>query len=163
MATGDVVWEDLGRGERTMTDDRLFGLANALPLLGWLALCLAPAARGTMVAVARVVAVVLAVGYAAMVGAALVGAPGPRPDLMTLPGLAHAFSDPHVMLIGWVHYLAFDLWTGAWEIEEAGRRGIPHWAVLPCLALTFLAGPIGLVLFLALRTGWRGAALPSGA
>ena len=146
-----------------MTDDRLFGLANALPLLGWLALCLAPLARGPLVALARVVAVVLAVGYAAMVGAALATAAGPMPDLTTLPGLARAFSDPHVMLVGWIHYLAFDLWTGAWEAEEAGRRGMPHWAVLPCLALTFLAGPIGLVLFLALRTRWRGAARSTAA
>ncbi len=134
-----------------MSDEALFGLANTVPLLGWLALCLAPLARGRLVAGARVVAVVLAVGYAVLVVDALARAGGALPDLSTLGGLAHAFSDPHVMLVGWVHYLAFDLWTGAWEAEEAGRRGMPHWAVLPCLALTFLAGPIGLVLFLAVR------------
>lgn len=140
-----------------MMDDQIFGLANAVPLLGWLALCLAPLARGPLVATARVVAVVLAVGYAVMVGIALAKGGGSLPDLTTLTGLARAFSDPHVMLIGWVHYLAFDLWTGAWEVEEAGRRGMPHWAVLPALVLTFLAGPIGLLLFLALRAGWRRA------
>lgn len=135
-----------------MTDEHLFALANAVPLAGWLALCLAPLARARLVAAARVVAVVLAVGYAVLVAAALLGGGGgPMPDLTTLPGLARAFSDPHVMLIGWVHYLAFDLWAGAWEAEEAGRRGIPHWAVLPCLLLTFLAGPIGLALFLGVR------------
>ena len=138
-----------------MPDERLFALANAVPLLGWLALCCAPLARSRLVALARVVAVVLAVGYGVMVVAALLRGGGRLPDLTTLPGLAQAFSDPHVMLIGWVHYLAFDLWTGAWEIEEAGARGLPHWAVLPCLALTFLAGPIGLVAFLALRAGVR--------
>ena len=136
-----------------MSDEVLFGWANAVPLLGWLALACAPLARRPLVAAARVVAVVLAVGYAVMVAAALVRGGGGLPDLTTLPGLARAFSDPHVMLIGWVHYLAFDLWTGAWEAEEAGTRGLPHWAVLPCLALTFLAGPIGLVAFLALRAG----------
>ena len=138
-----------------MTDEGLFGLANAVPLLGWLALASAPLAPARLVALSRVVAVVLAVGYAAMVDDAMVRGGGSLPDLSTLPGLARAFSDPHVMLTGWVHYLAFDLWTGAWEVEEAGRRGMPHWAVLPCLALTFVAGPIGLVLFLLLRTGWR--------
>ena len=137
-----------------MSDEALFGWANAVPLLGWLALGCAPLARGPLVAAARVVAVVLAVGYGAMVVAALLRGGGGLPDLTTLPGLARAFSDPHAMLIGWVHYLAFDLWTGAWEAEEAGRRGMPHWTVLPCLALTFLAGPIGLVAFLALRAGW---------
>ena len=138
-----------------MSDDQLFGLANAVPLLGWVALCLAPLARGRLIATSRVIAVVMAAGYAVLVGAALLKGGGSLPDLSTLAGLARAFSDPHVMLIGWVHYLAFDLWVGAWEVEEAGRRRMPHWAVLPCLALTFLAGPIGLTLFLLLRTFWR--------
>ena len=140
-----------------MTDEQLFGLANAVPLIGWLALALAPLARARLVAAARVVAVVLAVGYGVLVTAALSKGGGSLADLSTLPGLAHAFSDPHVMLVGWVHYLALDLWTGAWEVEEAGRRGMPHWAVLPGLLLTFLAGPIGLMVFLCLRAGWHGA------
>lgn len=140
-----------------MSDEQLFGLANAVPLVGWLALCLAPLGRGKLVALARVVAVAVAVGYAILVGLALTRGGGALPDLATLPGLARAFSDPHVMLIGWVHYLAFDLWTGAWEVEDAGRRGLPHWAVLPCLAFTFLAGPVGLLLFLALRAARRPA------
>lgn len=135
-----------------MSDDQLFALANALPLVGWLALCLAPLARPALVASARVVAAAMAVGYAVMVALALARAGGPAPDLTTLSGLARAFSDPHVMLVGWVHYLALDLWTGAWEAEDAGRRGVPHWLLLPCLALTFLAGPIGLLLFLGVRT-----------
>ena len=141
-----------------MTDDQLFGFANALPLVGWFALLLAPLARITLVAAARVVAVVLAVSYVTGIAAALVAGGGPIPDVMTLSGLAHAFSTPRVMLVGWVHYLAFDLWVGAWEAEEAGRRGMPHAALVPCLVLTFLAGPVGLLLFLVLRVKWRPSA-----
>ena len=141
-----------------MTDDQLFGLANALPLVGWLALVLAPLARSRLVAAARVVAVVLAFGYVIGIAAALTASGGPMPDLTTLSSLAHAFSTPRVMLVGWVHYLAFDLWVGAWETEEAGRRGMPHAALVPCLVLTFLAGPVGLLLFLVLRVRWRSAA-----
>ena len=55
------------------------------------------------------------------------------------------------MLIGWVHYLAFDLWIGSWEAEEAHRVGMSHLMLLPCLAFTFLAGPFGLLMFLGLR------------
>ena len=79
------------------------------------------------------------------------------PDVTALSGLAHAFSTPRVMLVGWVHYLAFDLWV-AWEAEEAGCRGMPHAALVPCLVLTFLAGPVGLLLFLVLRVKWRPSA-----
>ena len=81
------------------------------------------------------------------------------PDLGSLDGLARAFSNPHVMLIGWIHYLCVDLWVGAWETEDAPRGGVPHALLLPCLALTFLAGPAGLLLFVLVRVtfplAWR--------
>ena len=53
-----------------------------------------------------------------------------------------------------MHYLVFDLFIGAWQTRDAARHGIPHGLVVPCLVLTFLLGPIGLLLYLALRT-WR--------
>ena len=59
------------------------------------------------------------------------------------------------MLVGWVHYLAFDLWVGAWEAEVAPKWGVPHWALLPCLGFTFLVGPVGLVMFLAVAAVCR--------
>ena len=140
-----------------MSDTLLFDIANTVPLVGWFALVLAPLYRPPLIATARVVATVLAVGYLVLLGWRLATAPGgfDPASFSTLKGLAHAFSNPAVMLVGWVHYLAFDLWTGAWEAEEAHRRGIPHAALLPCLALTFLAGPVGLVAFLICRAVLR--------
>ena len=140
-----------------MSDAQLFGIANTVPLIGWLALLLAPLRRSALIAVARVVAVVLAVGYVVLIGWRVSTAPGgfDPASFSTLDGLARAFSNPGVMLVGWVHYLAFDLWAGAWEAEEAHRRGVPHWALVPCLALTFLVGPVGLVAFLLARAVFR--------
>lgn len=140
-----------------MTDAQLFSLANVAPLLGWLALLFAPLRRGPLIALARVVAVGLAVGYVVMLGWRMAAAPGgfDPASFSSLDGLARAFSNPGVMLVGWVHYLAFDLWVGTWEAEEAHRRGVPHWALVPCLALTFLVGPVGLVLFLIARAAFR--------
>jgi hypothetical protein len=38
--------------------------------------------------------------------------------------------------------------VGSWEAEDNGQSGaLPHWLLLPCLALTFLAGPTGLLLY----------------
>ena len=138
-----------------MTTLQAFSLVNAIPLVGWLALAFAPLRRELLVAVARVAAVAVAVAYLLMIVAALMR-PGPPVDMTNLAGLARAFSDPRVMLVGWAHYLALDLWTGAWEAEDAGRLGTPHWAVLPCLALTFLAGPVGLLLYLGARSALGG-------
>ena len=61
------------------------------------------------------------------------------------------FGNRGILLAGWLHYLAFDLFVGAWEVREAGRVGLPHWLILPALALTFLFGPLGLLVFLVLR------------
>ena len=133
-----------------MTELQAFSLINLIPLVGWLSLALAPLRRPLLIAVARVAATAVAVAYVVMIAAAL-SRPGPPVDRMSLPGLAHAFSDPRVMLVGWAHYLALDLWTGAWEAQDAGERGVPHWALLPCLVLTFLAGPVGLLVYLCVR------------
>jgi hypothetical protein len=69
----------------------------------------------------------------------------------SLAGVVAAFTSPHAVLAGWVHYLVFDLFVGAWEVRDAQRRGLPHLWVLPCLFFTLMLGPIGLLLYLALR------------
>ena len=58
-----------------------------------------------------------------------------------------------MLLAGWIHYLAFDLFIGGWETRDAVRNGIPHLLVIPCLLLTFMLGPIGLLAYFALRSG----------
>jgi hypothetical protein len=55
------------------------------------------------------------------------------------------------MLAGWVHYLAFDLFIGAWQVRDAQRRGIKHLWVVPCLLTTLVFGPAGLLLYFIMR------------
>ncbi len=43
------------------------------------------------------------------------------------------------------------LLVGTWEVETAKKEGIPYLAVLPCLLLTFVLGPIGFLAFLVAR------------
>ena len=61
------------------------------------------------------------------------------------------FESPWLLLAGWIHYLAFDLFVGAWEVRDAQRLGLHHLLVVPCLALTLMFGPVGLLLYLVLR------------
>lgn len=61
------------------------------------------------------------------------------------------FQYPFAALAGWIHYLAFDLFIGAWQVRDAKRNGISHFLVIPCLVLTFLAGPVGLLLYFCIR------------
>ena len=69
----------------------------------------------------------------------------------TLAGVAALFSNPWVLLAGWIHYLAFDLLVGTWETRDARERGLPHLLLVPCLVLTFLLGPAGWLLYMAVR------------
>ncbi len=135
-----------------MSLDALFNLANAVALVGWLILTLAPLRRGLALSSARGIAVGLAVAYAVLLVQAVMGG-GFSADLTTLSGLAEGFSRPEAVLVGWVHYLAFDLWVGAWAVEDAGQRSVPHWAMPPVLFLTLMAGPVGLLIYLAVRAG----------
>lgn len=132
-----------------MTPDQLFQLANPLALLGWLVLLASPLApRAAQTISAATIPLLLALAYTGLVLAFWSEAPG---GFGTLPEVQALFTHPHIALAGWVHYLAFDLFLGAWAVRTARAEGIPHWAVIPCLVLTFLFGPAGLLAFAILR------------
>ena len=69
----------------------------------------------------------------------------------SLEGVAALFQSKHLLLAGWLHYLAFDLFIGSWEVRDSQRNKIHHLMVVPCLLLTFLFGPVGLLCYLLLR------------
>jgi hypothetical protein len=132
-----------------MSPEDLFQLANPLAMLGWLALLASPLApRAAQMAAAVAIPLLLSLGYSGLILAYWWEAPGGFGALSDVQAL---FTHPHVALAGWVHYLAFDLFVGAWEVRTARTEGIPHWAVIPCLILTFLFGPAGLLAFAILR------------
>jgi hypothetical protein len=141
-----------------MTPDTLFNVATMAAMAGWLMLALlAPFRRAPAVRAARWAAAILAGFYTVMLVRGLLFGPGlpAGAGFSTLAGVMLLFQAPAGVLTGWVHYLAFDLFIGAWETEDAGNNGIPHALLLPCLLLTFMAGPFGLLLFLLLKASWR--------
>jgi hypothetical protein len=74
----------------------------------------------------------------------------------SLESVEQLFRSRWLLLAGWVHYLAFDLLLGAWQLRTARREGIAHLMLLPCLLATFLFGPAGYLLFQLLRAAHRG-------
>ena len=99
-----------------------------------------------------VVPAILSIAYTALVMVNWAGSSG---GFDTLANVMLLFTNPAVALAGWIHYLAFDLLIGAWEVRTAQREGISHYLVIPCLVLTFLFGPAGFVLFLMVRAAYR--------
>lgn len=131
-----------------MVHEILFTAANLVAGAGWLLLILAPrwdpVRRGLPVAVSFT----LALAYTGLVAAGLPGAEG---SFASLTGVAQLMSSPTVLLAGWVHYLAFDLFVGSWIAQDAWALGISRWVSAPLLILTFLLGPAGLALYLLVR------------
>ena len=129
----------------------IFSGLSALAMIGWLALALSPLQRTYSIAFARILALLLAAAYLAQFFLTTVHVDGG--GFSTLAGVAALFSNPGNLMMGWTHYLAFDLFIGSWEVEDAATNGVPHWLVLPCLFLTLMLGPIGLLLYFAIRMG----------
>jgi hypothetical protein len=145
----------------TLTPDFLFSLANPLALLGWALLVLAPRWRGTRgLVLSGALPLVLAVAYGLLIGWHYLGAHGGEGGFNSLAEVAALFRDPWALLAGWVHYLCFDLFTGAWEARDAQQRGVPHLLLVPCLLLTFLFGPLGLLLYFGVRQRYAPVSQP---
>jgi len=132
-----------------MTAEQIFSTANSVALMGWLILVFTGRKRWSAALVTgAILPLLLAVLYTGLILAKWGGSEG---GFGTLAEVAKLFSNQWLLLAGWVHYLAFDLFIGSWEVRDAQRHGISHFVVIPCLILTFLFGPIGLLVYFAIR------------
>ena len=137
-----------------MNASLIFTIVNWSVLPAWLLLVFLPRARVTRVVVhSGLYPLVLGTVYAFL----LFGdQPGPQgASFFSLDGVMRIFTSPRTVIAAWAHYLIFDLFIGAWETRDAQRVGLPHLAVVPCLVLTLMLGPIGLASYLLLRAALR--------
>jgi hypothetical protein len=130
----------------------LFSLAGDIVLPVWLLLVFAPGWRWTQRLATFAVPLLLAAIYGALF---LRGWPVNGGGFASLAQVAKLFTSQDLLLAGWIHYLAFDLFVGAWQTRDALRLGLSRWLVAPCLMLTFLFGPLGLSLYLLVRLTLR--------
>lgn len=132
-----------------MKADLLFRIANNIALLGWLVLIFLPRWRWA----ARLICPVLIPALLSSLYAALVVTEfGHAGGFSSLSSVGQLFQNPYMLLAGWVHYLAFDLFVGSWEVRDSQRIGIAYHRVIPCLIFTFLFGPAGWLLYFAIRS-----------
>ena len=127
----------------------LFSLANTTALVSWVVLIVLPRPR-----ILRRSVQVLAVGglclaYAVLIQLYFFSVQGG--GFGTLAAVQRLFDAPEVALAGWIHYLAFDLFVGLWIAQRADALGLSRWLQAPVLVVTFMFGPIGLLLFGLLR------------
>ena len=142
-----------------MTWQFLFGFTNALALAGWLMLAALPRGPTLMSVVMYGCVAVLCLTYAILFvllfgklvdPGAVAGASG-QGSFQSIGGIRALFASDGGIVIGWTHYLAFDLFVGLWIAKDADNKGFSRLVQLPFLFATLMAGPIGLLAWLVTR------------
>lgn len=138
--------------------ETIFGFANLWAVLCWAVLAFAPKRDAVIIPLFYAGVGLLSLAYAVLIvgllGGTIDGGAGDgegTPNLMTLAGVQALFDMQGGATIGWIHYLAFDLFLGIWAARNADRRGINRIIQVPVLFFIFMAGPFGLTIYLILR------------
>lgn len=135
--------------------ETLFSLANLYVVPFWLLMILLPHWGWTKRILNSLwIVIPLAATYALMV---IPGLPLLLGSLAnpTLSSIAALLGTPEGATIGWIHFLAFDLFAGRWVYLDSREKNISAWLVSPILFFVFMLGPLGLLLYLLARFGWQ--------
>ena len=133
--------------------ETVFSITSAGAMVAWVALIAArfiPALRHWVdPAAGYVLPALLSVAY----GVLLFGYWGQSDGggFASLSSVSALFAVPEVLLAGWIHYLAFDLFVGGWIARNGSAAGISPLLLTPILLATFLAGPVGYLAYVLLR------------
>lgn len=133
----------------------VFGSVNLLALIAWAALILLPRWPALLAAVlylgVGLLCLVYAAGLIGVVSGLIPNPGGGGADFSTIAGIRAIFATDAGVTIGWTHYLAFDLFVGLWIARDGDAKNISRFIQAPILLATFLAGPLGLGIWLLLR------------
>lgn len=132
-----------------MSTDQLFSMASQTALVGWVILIFLPRRWPPLFWIPQfIIPGVLSLGYATL---ALVYFASGDGGFGSISDVRALFEKDEVLLAGWIHYLAFDLFVGAWIARQSDEAGIPRLIQAVFLGFTFMYGPAGLLLFLITR------------
>ncbi len=132
----------------------IFGAVNLLALVAWTALILLPRPPALMAALLYLGVGMLCVVYAVSLIGVLAGfipAGDGGADFTTIEGVRSIFASDVGVTIGWTHYLAFDLFVGIWIARDGDDKYVSRFIQAPILLATFMAGPLGLGIWLLVR------------
>lgn len=136
----------------------IFGAINLVALAAWAILLFLPRRPFAMASVLYLGIALLCLVYAVLLVLLVTGAVDPVRDAgaawsadFSLAGIKALSRSEGAVVLGWTHYLAFDLFVGLWIARDADAKGFSRIAQAPVLLTTFLAGPLGLLIWLAIR------------
>lgn len=135
----------------------VFGGVNLAALVAWGLLILAPRWPALLSAILYLAIGGLCALYAVLLISVLAGiipvgtGGGDGADFTSIAGVRAIFGSDIGVVIGWTHYLAFDLFVGLWIARDADAKFFARLIQAPILLATFVAGPLGLVIWLIVR------------
>lgn len=129
----------------------IFQLANGFALVAWLVLIFAPRREALLILLRDGAVGLLCLTYAVLLVWIMTSAGSDGADFTTIDGVRTIFASDAGVTVGWIHYLAFDLFVGLWVARDADRIGLSRLVQAPILLATFLFGPFGLLIFLIVR------------
>ena len=131
----------------------IFSAMSSAAMVGWLVLILAPRRWQALGLLPRYgVPGAIAVVYVALIGAHFAASGG---GFGSIAEVRRLFESDPVLLAGWGHYLAFDLLIGVMLADRMDRAGVTRLLQAPVLLTTFLFGPAGWLLGLAVEGAAR--------
>jgi hypothetical protein len=132
-----------------MNASSIFSFGNSFVLLGWLLLIILPHWKFTQGLILHGIIVLFALLYTYLL-AKDIGSFDPN-SFSTLANVKALFQDDNAVAAGWLHYLAFDLFVGAYIVRESIKLNIARWIYSLMLPFTFMFGPVGYLLFFMVK------------
>lgn len=133
-----------------------FSMVNLLALIAWAGLIFLPRwpalLSGALYLGVGLLCLIYATGLIGLLTRLIpTSGEGGGVDFTTIAGVRSIFASDAGVTIGWTHYLAFDLFVGLWIARDGDAKGVSRFIQAPILVATFMAGPLGLLVWLGLR------------
>lgn len=133
----------------------LFNAVNLIALVAWAVLILLPRWPALLSAVlylgVGLLCLIYAVTMVGVVSGFIPNSGSGGADFTTIEGVQAIFATRAGVTIGWTHYLAFDLFVGLWIARDGDAKNVSRFVQAPILLATFVAGPLGLLIWLVVR------------
>ena len=68
-----------------------------------------------------------------------------------IDSLSELFSDKSYLMMFWIHFVSINLFTGGWIVKDSQKFSINKVILAIPLIITYLIGPIGLLLYWLIR------------
>ena len=137
-----------------MDSIQIFTVASVAMFVPWLLLIFLPNHKWTE-PIAMLTALLFMAGAFILIWKSLISAQNDG-HFTTFEGVTSLFRTQEMVWAGWLNYLAFSLCAGIWQLNDSREIKLAHLLVVLGLTMTFIAGPLGLLIYLLFRRAKTG-------